>query len=118
MVCADCLVTLGGNIGLAAAGSGSSSHTFQISDSVSTRHCRTKDIYIVTMYYTSLPPLLVVLLAAVSDVLAEVASIGTCPDVRGGVDIILQFQFGLIVSRSPWLIVCCHLNHLIRTLIG
>ena len=33
--------------------------------------------------YTPLPPLLVVLLAAVSDVLAEVASLGTCPDVRG-----------------------------------
>ena len=34
--------------------------------------------------YTPLPPLLAVLLAAVSDVLAEVASLGTCPDVRGG----------------------------------
>ena len=76
-----CCADLGGNIGLAAAGSGSSSHTFQISDSVSSRLSDYR--YPVTMY-TPLPPLLVVLLAAVSDVLAEVASLGTCPDVRGG----------------------------------
>ena len=42
--------------------------------------------------YTPLPPLLVVLLAAVSDVLAEVASLGTCPDVRGG----YYLQYGLL----------------------
>ena len=84
MSCAGALtVTLGGNIGLAAVGLGHLLTHFR-SRTQSPLGCRTKDIYIVTMYYTSVPPLLVVLLAAVSDVLAEVASLGTCPDVRGG----------------------------------
>ena len=57
------------------------------------------------MYYTSLPPLLVVLLAAVSDVLAEVASLGTCPDVRGGyycnvVYCLLSFVTWLLAKMS------------------
>ena len=49
--------------------------------------------------YTPLPPLLAVLLAAVSDVLAEVASLGTCPDVRGG----YYLQCGFIVCSHLWL---------------
>ena len=60
--------------------------------------------------YTPLPPLLVVLLAAVSDVVAEVASLGTCPDVRGG----YYLQCGFIVCSHLWL--CIGLKWLIDTL--